>query len=281
MKQPTLFDLEAFTKSPVPTPLYDPAWDEVEIAPQHSEYQPAKGDWVLLDRDWMDKCLKVATKEWRKNYEYKSTEDLKAQVFLVHPDWKGAIYVTRNGQAVYVPKEYYSVLKTEDQDTDGECWNPAHFGEVKRKADGDQLTIFYDDSEEPPDPDDYQNLDDYNEAWREWELRVGGQNSQSQLPCESVGGQVASSTLNICTPHSREVTYTTKKTAPQHDTHWVEKYWVERSGNRYWYYRYCWMVGRKIHRRYIGSVDSPKSRFKKEEVENAIADGQRRRRLKI
>ncbi|MBD2415060.1 hypothetical protein FACHB389_15080 [Nostoc calcicola FACHB-389] len=217
MKQTTLFDLEAFTKSPVPTPLYDPAWDEVETAPQHSatEYQLFIGDWVRLDQVWMDRCLKLAGKEWRKNYQYKSTEDLKAQVFLVHPDWKGAIYVTRNGQAVYVPKEYYTPCES-----------------------------------------------------------VGGQNPESQLPCESVGGQVTSSTLNICTPHSREVTYTTEKSAPQHDTHWVEKYWVERSGNRYWYYRYCWMVGRKIHRRYLGSVDSQSARHKKSEVEIAIGDGQ-------
>ncbi|MFN6438806.1 MAG: DUF4102 domain-containing protein [Nostoc sp. DedSLP01] len=178
MNQPTLFDLEAFTKSPISTPLYDPSWDEIETAPQH---------------------------------------------------------------------------------TDSDRWNPADFGEVPRKADGDQLTIFYDDSHEPPDPDDYQNLDDYNEAWRQWELRVGGQNSESQLPCQSVGGQV---------------TCNTQKSAPQHDTHWVEKYWVERSTNKYWYFRYCWMFGRKIHRRYLGSVDSPKAKFRKSEIENAIADGQ-------
>ncbi len=34
MKQITLFDLEAFTKSP--TPLYDPAWDEIETRPQET-----------------------------------------------------------------------------------------------------------------------------------------------------------------------------------------------------------------------------------------------------
>nr|MDZ8005791.1 hypothetical protein [Nostoc sp. DedSLP05]MDZ8102143.1 hypothetical protein [Nostoc sp. DedSLP01] len=178
MNQPTLFDLEAFTKSPISTPLYDPSWDEIETAPQH---------------------------------------------------------------------------------TDSDRWNPADFGEVPRKADGDQLTIFYDDSEEPPDPDDYQNLADYNEAWRQWELRVGGQNSELELPYQSVGGQV---------------TCNTQKSAPQHDTHWVEKYWVERSTNKYWYFRYCWMTGRKIHRRYLGSVDSPKAKFRKSEIENAIADGQ-------
>ncbi|MDZ8238523.1 MAG: hypothetical protein RMZ69_15305, partial [Nostoc sp. ChiQUE01a] len=227
MNQPTIFDLEAFTKSPIPATVSDPYWDEIlkednkPTAPQHSatEYQPVKGDWVLLDRDWMDRCLKVATKEWRKNYHYKSAEDLKAEVFLVNPDWNGGIYVSRNGQAVYVPKDYYTPLnsaanqETAPQHTDSDRWNPADFGEVKRKADGDQLTIFYDDSDEPPAPDDYQNLEEYNEAWREWELRVGGQVSKATKsptvePC--VGGQVS---------------FDTQKVAPQHDTHWVERYW--------------------------------------------------------
>ncbi|WP_414544302.1 hypothetical protein [Nostoc sp. CCY0012] len=62
--------------------------------------------------------------------------------------------------------------------------------------------------------------------------------------------------------------------APQHDTHWVERYWVERAENKYWYYRYCWMDGRKKNRVYIGSVNSPKAREKKSAVESAIADGQ-------
>ncbi|WP_292869163.1 hypothetical protein [Nostoc sp. LPT] len=63
-----------------------------------------------------------------------------------------------------------------------------------------------------------------------------------------------------------------EKVALQHNTHWVEKYWVERSGNKYWYYRYCWMVGRKKNRVYLGSVDSLKAKRKKADVEIAIAD---------
>ncbi|BAY74169.1 C-5 cytosine-specific DNA methylase [Nostoc linckia NIES-25] len=148
---------------------------------------------------------------------------------------------------------------TAPQHSDSDRWNPAHFGETPFKPDGDQLTIFYDDSDEPPAPDDYQNLDDYNEAWREWELRVGAQVTISTTVEPLVGAQVA---------------LDTKKVAPQHDTHWVEKYWVERGTNKYWYYRYCWMFGRKKHRRYLGSVDSPKAKFRKSEIENAIADGQ-------
>ncbi|MFN6484020.1 MULTISPECIES: DUF4102 domain-containing protein [unclassified Nostoc] len=87
---------------------------------------------------------------------------------------------------------------------------------------------------------------------------VGGQISDLESPCKSVGEQVVTDT---------------QKSAPQHDTHWVEKYWVERSGNRYWYFRYCWMVGRKINRLYLGSVNSTKSKRKKADVEIAISEG--------
>jgi hypothetical protein len=68
---------------------------------------------------------------------------------------------------------------------------------------------------------------------------------------------------NACDRHTEESS-----------THWVEKYWVERVGNKYWYYRYCWMEGRKKNRIYIGAVRSPKANLKKQAVEEAILDGQ-------
>jgi len=33
-----------------------------------------------------------------------------------------------------------------------------------------QLTLLYDDSEEPPDPDDYPDLAAYHQAWEKWEV---------------------------------------------------------------------------------------------------------------
>jgi hypothetical protein len=45
---------------------------------------------------------------------------------------------------------------------------------------------------------------------------VGAQILESDNPYKTVGAQVSQAT---------------KKVAPQHDTHWIEKYWVERSGN--------------------------------------------------
>ncbi|MGD1914111.1 MAG: DUF4102 domain-containing protein [Rivularia sp. (in: cyanobacteria)] len=80
-----------------------------------------------------------------------------------------------------------------------------------------------------------------------------------QSTCKSVGEQV------------KEVT---EKIAPQHDTeinHWVENYWVERGNNKYWYYRYMWMEGRKLRRKYLGSVNSARARGKKQMVEEYIS----------
>ena len=181
MNQPTLFDLEAFTKFENNS-VNDPYWDEVETAPQH--------------------------------------------------------------------------LGPEDR------WNPADFGEVPHKSDSDgQLTIFYDDSDEPPDPDDYKTVNDYHRAWAEWRTRVGAQVSTDTL------------TTTVVARVGAQVALHTKKVAPQHDTHWVEKYWVERANNKYWYYRYCWMVGRKKNRLYLGGVQSRLANDKKAVVEIAIADG--------
>ena len=173
-------------------------------------------------------------------------------------------------------------LDTAPQEIESDRWNLADFGgEIPRKLDANgQLSIFYDHSEEPPDPDDYQTLNDYHRAWADWRTRVGEQVSNATFIDSAksrVGEQVPNGTL-INSVESRigeQVTQTTKNFAPQHDvTHWVEKYWVERAGNKYWYYRYMWMSGRKINRVYIGSARSPQAQRKKQAVEDAIADGQ-------
>ncbi len=67
-------------------------------------------------------------------------------------------------------------------------------------------------------------------------------------------------------------------TAPQHDkkcspTHWIETYWVQRGEKKYYYFRYMWMEGRKIRRRYIGSTSSKKAIAIMEKVRDAIALG--------
>ncbi len=51
------------------------------------------------------------------------------------------------------------------------AWNPDDFGSLAYKADGDQLTIFHEDTNEPPEPDNYSNTVDYEQAWTEWESK--------------------------------------------------------------------------------------------------------------
>jgi hypothetical protein len=100
---------------------------------------------------------------------------------------------------------------------------------------------------------------------------VGEQLHSEDSPCNSVGEQVTPDTLKVAhqhdaqlyLPHTEEIF-----------THWVERYWVERGTKKYWYYRYTWMEGRKLHRVYIGSITSNKAKAKKQAAEYAILDGQ-------
>ncbi|PHJ59614.1 hypothetical protein VF14_32605 [Nostoc linckia z18] len=51
-------------------------------------------------------------------------------------------------------------------------WNPDNFGEVPRQVDADgQATIFFDDSDEPPEPDDFDTIEEFDRAWEKWEQR--------------------------------------------------------------------------------------------------------------
>lgn len=63
--------------------------------------------------------------------------------------------------------------------SESDRWNPAHFGEMPRKLDsyGNPL-IFWDDNIEPPEPDDYDTLAEYEEAWHKWE-----QENSDSLTC--------------------------------------------------------------------------------------------------
>jgi hypothetical protein len=233
--------------------IHDPYWDEVEIAPEHpqpedrwnpadfgevpfiadgnqltifpddsqeppdpddyqnpEDYQRAwakwtdvkVGDFVKLSSSWMDKCAAVTTGKFKKDYQYKSDEELICEVTWVDPLLMGHIRVARgNNKALYVPFRYYTV--------------------------------------------------------------------------ESVRAQVTNSTIETAaeTQVLAQVALDTQSFAPEQNTHWVERYWVQRNTNKYFYYRYCWMVGRKKNRVHLGSVDSIIARRKKADVEVWIGDG--------
>ncbi|MBD2492621.1 hypothetical protein [Aulosira sp. FACHB-615] len=55
--------------------------------------------------------------------------------------------------------------------TDSDRWNPAHFGDAPRVIEeSGQVSVFFDPNLEPPDPDDYRSLQEYEQAWQEWEF---------------------------------------------------------------------------------------------------------------
>ena len=62
------------------------------------------------------------------------------------------------------------------------------------------------------------------------------------------------------------------ESAPEHKQlgiQWVEEYWVRRSGKEHYYYRFCWMEGRKIRHKHIGggNVKTPAAIYRKLIVE--------------
>lgn len=185
--------LALFTITPAPTikTVVDPYWDEIvreqestttKAAPEHTL---AVGDWVKLSPDWMNKCAATVTGNYKKDYQFKTDADLICKVIWVDPQGNGHIYVERGkDNAVFVPQGNFireqvtpdtsNTQKSPDvSESDEERWNPEYFGETPFKTDGDQLTIFYDDSDEPPEPDDFDNLQDYQQAWDDWEKTHG------------------------------------------------------------------------------------------------------------
>lgn len=78
-------------------------------------------------------------------------------------------------------------------------WNPAHFGEIPRKCDEEgNLTIFWDDEQEPPEPDDFDSLKEFEEAWQQWESK--NSHSLTSVPVSESGSLspgYASNSLNL------------------------------------------------------------------------------------
>ncbi|MGV0102237.1 hypothetical protein NSTCB13_00753 [Nostoc sp. DSM 114160] len=174
---------------------------------------------------------------------------------------------------------------------DSDRWNPADFTEAPRLVDdGGQVSVFYDESLEPPDPDDYENLNAYEQAWSDWESgRVLEQNTQvdelisedSQISPGDRPSLVLERDTQNPVPEQKTPGLGDYTDVPEHilpvpeHLHWVEKYCPSNRKDNH-YYRYCWKTGSKIKHRHItgGSVRSQLAQHRKLEVEIAIADGQ-------
>jgi hypothetical protein len=88
--------------------------------------------------------------------------------------------------------------------------------------------------------------------------KLADEHSTTSSPCFDVRPQVINNTQQFADEH----------------THWVQEYWVKRGDKKHYYYRYCWMVGRKKNCIHIGSVNSAIAKNRKSEIESAIIDGQ-------
>nr|WP_322714631.1 hypothetical protein [Nostoc sp. ChiSLP03a]MDZ8215881.1 hypothetical protein [Nostoc sp. ChiSLP03a] len=181
---------------------------------------------------------------------------------------------------------YWDEITNGDRDR----WNPAHFTEAPRQVDDDgQVSVFYDESLEPPDPDDFLNLTEFEQAWSDWESgRVLEQDTRA-VELVSSHSQISPGDRQLFvlerdtqnpvpeqkTPGLGDYTDVPEhiKTVPEH-LHWVEKYCPSKRKDNH-YYRYCWKTGRKIKHRHIagGNVRSQLAQHRKGEVEIAIADG--------
>ena len=125
-----------------------------------------------------------------------------------------------------------------------------------------QLTLFYDSSQEPPDPDDFSSIHEYDRAWEEWQNKYPGLLPEAKI-CDpqykSVGEQVKQTTKYLSQGSSLEQKSTeqvNKGTAHQH-ANFVERYYVTRSGKKFYYYRYTSMDSSRVFDRcYIGSIRS-------------------------
>lgn len=233
-----------------------------------------------------------------------------------------------------------------------EKWNPDDFGGTSFKAEGDQLTIFHDDLQEPPEPDDFNSIEEFEKAWSAWESVREQVKNASQLPTpehiDNNSSDVTAITSQSLTTGVREQVTQAFEVAPEHsdnnsslvayetphlldtgvreqtiqgvevahehiDTNnkgvaitttplldtgvreqlpnnfvngcnghqqptqkqpaqWVEEYWVKSASKKHWYYRYCYMSGRKQHRTHIGSTSSKAAIQKRADVLWMIAD---------
>ncbi len=149
-------------------PVYDPAWDDGSAFPGISS---------------LDSPFKVGSRLRLKhtnrvgivlNISSEGTGRLR---------WEGEEEDEREYDLCKSYFEKCPVLDTNDDDR----WNPAHFGsDPSFKADDEQLTIFYDDSLEPPEPDDFKSIAEYEEAWEKWR-------SYDSLTCAQGSGSASHS----------------------------------------------------------------------------------------
>jgi hypothetical protein len=123
-----------------------------------------------------------------------------------------------------------------------------------------QTTLFYDDSQEPPDPDDYSSIENYEAAFREWRSHNPDTNIIEMTVLED--DKPILSALPEQLPEQRK-------------NQWIEKYFVKRSNRKHWYFRYCYYQSGKIYHIHIpgGNSSNVITIERRKMIERAIATG--------
>ena len=147
-------------------PIYDPAWDDGSAFPGIKDTKSAfkEGDSEALPPT----AVRITAPNGMSGAIQKASP--KKYKILWDNGFPGE----------YSPQEiqdygYERQLETFDDftaDDVGESWNPAHFDpNPEFKADGNQLTIFLEENgtPEPPEPDDFKTITEYEEAWEQWQ----------------------------------------------------------------------------------------------------------------
>lgn len=133
-----------------------------------------------------------------------------------------------------------------------------------RVEDNGQVTLFYDASDEPPDPDDFPTIDDFESAWKDWE----------ELHPDFEPDMTFLEDIDTLPEQKPQDTSEPAATLPEQPKQWIEEYYVQRNSNKYWYFRYCYYQ-RTIHHIHIpgGNIHSAIAIERKEMIQSAIAQG--------
>lgn len=95
------------------------------------------------------------------------------------------------------------------------------------------------------------------------EITRNADTQQAEIQGKSVSEQVVSDTLTTECIGKSSCSL----------THWIEVFYVPRQQKKHYYYRYTWMNGRKLHRKYIGSVNSQRAIALKNQIQEMINQG--------
>lgn len=145
----------------------------VDIAPENLIKSQDNGFEELIEQ--VDKAISGLSEEIKIGDRFAINPGVTNECTIIAVGDKYRIIWSLNGEEQEVDKTFFDKFKPvkrieEASTTENGRWNPAHFGEVPHQIEvNGQTTIFYDTSGEPPEPDDFDTREEYEEAWKQWE----------------------------------------------------------------------------------------------------------------